>query len=84
MSAFSSDERQLLQDSLQDYFATKYSIERFRELSRPDHPDGFGRAVWHDYAELGWLGVAMPESAGGSGGGSTELAIVMAAAGQTA
>ena len=81
MPAFSSDERQLLQDSLQDYFGAQYSFERYRELSRPDHADGFGRAEWHDYAELGWLGVAIPESAGGSGGGNTELGVVMAASG---
>src|SRR5262245_57107927 len=44
--------------------------------------EGFGRAEWARYAELGWLGVALPEWAGGAGGGMTELAIVMAAAGR--
>jgi alkylation response protein AidB-like acyl-CoA dehydrogenase len=43
--------------------------------------EGFGRAEWARYAELGWLGVALPESAGGAGGGMTELGIVMAGAG---
>ena len=43
---------------------------------------GFGRAEWARYAEQGWLGVALPESAGGAGGGATELGIVMAGAGR--
>ncbi|MGI9422909.1 MAG: acyl-CoA dehydrogenase family protein [Hyphomicrobiaceae bacterium] len=81
MPAFSSDERQLLHDSLRDYFGTKYAFERYRELSRPEHADGFGRTEWQDYADLGWLGVALPESVGGSSGGATELGIVMATAG---
>ena len=81
MAAFSSEERQLLQDSLDGYFQSNYTFERFRELSDPKHPDGFSREAWSEYASLGWLGVALPEDAGGSGGGMTELGIVMAAAG---
>ncbi len=81
MPSFSSDERQLLQDSLQDYFSNKYSFEHFRTLSQPQHSDGYGKSEWKEYAELGWLGVSMPESAGGSAAGMTELGIIMAAAG---
>ena len=81
MPSFSSDERQLLQDSLQDYFSNKYSFEHFRELSKPEHADGYGKTEWKEYAELGWLGVALPEDAGGSDAGLTELGIIMAAAG---
>lgn len=82
MPSFTSDERQLLHDSLQDYFASKYSFEHFRALAATPDGDGFDRRAWADYAELGWLGVAVPEDAGGSAGGITELAIVMAAAGR--
>lgn len=81
MPSFASDERQLLHESLQDYFSNQYAFEHFRALSDPAHPDGYSRDQWREYAELGWLGVAAPESAGGSSGGMTELAIVLAAAG---
>ena len=81
MASFDSDERQLLQESLTDYFRNQYSFEHFRALSAPDHEDGFGRNDWAQYAALGWLGVSLPESAGGSECGMTELAIIMAAAG---
>jgi alkylation response protein AidB-like acyl-CoA dehydrogenase len=81
MPSFTSDERQLLDDSLRDYFKNKYSFEASRKLTNATHADGFDRGAWADYAELGWLGVNLPETAGGSSGGMTELAIVMAAAG---
>jgi alkylation response protein AidB-like acyl-CoA dehydrogenase len=82
MPSFSSEERQLLDDSLQGFLAQGYSFERWKQLARGPEMEGFGRAEWAKYAELGWLGVALPESAGGAGGGMTELGIVMAAAGR--
>ena len=81
MPSFTSDERQLLHDSLQDYFSSKYNFEHFRSISAAVDGDGFDRTAWAEYAELGWLGVSLPEAAGGSSGGMTELGIVMAAAG---
>ncbi len=80
--AFSSEERQLLDDSLRDLLNDKYPYEHFKKLARAADGDGFGRADWATYAEMGWLGIALPETAGGAGGGATELGIVMAAAGR--
>lgn len=81
MPSFSAEERQLLDDSLRGFLAENYSFERWKKLARGPEMEGFGRAEWARYAELGWLGVALPESAGGAGGGMTELGIVMAGAG---
>jgi alkylation response protein AidB-like acyl-CoA dehydrogenase len=81
MSSFSAEERQLLDDSLHAFFTENYSFEHWKKLARGPEMEGFGRTEWARYAELGWLGVALPESAGGAGGGMTELAIVMASAG---
>lgn len=81
MPAFSAEERQLLHDSATEYFVDRYGAERARALTRDEGPDGFGRAEWKTYAELGWLGLMLPETAGGSDGGLTEAAILFAAAG---
>ncbi len=81
MPSFSTDERQLLHDSTRDYFERQYTFANFRTLSASEHPDGFSRAAWKEYAELGWLAVALPEEVGGSNGGLTEQAIVLAGAG---
>ena len=82
MPSFSSDERQLLNDSLQELLADKYAFEHWKKIARSPGSEGFGRAVWAQFAEMGWLGVALPESAGGAGGGMTELGIVMAGTGR--
>jgi alkylation response protein AidB-like acyl-CoA dehydrogenase len=82
MPSFSAEERQQLDDSLQDFLAENYSFERWKKLARGPEMEGFGRAEWARYAELGWLGVALPESAGGAAGGMTELGTVMAGAGR--
>lgn len=82
MPGFDSDERKLLDQSLQDYFTDNYDFEAFKKHMRSDDGPGFNAQAWQQYAEQGWLGVALPESAGGIGGGLTELAIVLAAAGR--
>src|SRR5215510_6085150 len=82
MAIFSADERQLLHDSLNAFLAENYAFERWKKLARGPEMEGFGRAEWARYAELGWLGVALPELVGGAGGGMTELGIVMAGAGR--
>jgi len=82
MPSFSSEERQLLNDSLRDLLADKYTFEHFKKVARAEDGDGFSREDWATYAEMGWLGASLPESAGGAGGGATELGIVMAGAGR--
>ena len=82
MPGFDSDERQLLDQSLQDFFTDTYDFEAFKKHMRAEDGPGFSRTAWSQYAEQGWLGVALPESAGGIGGGMTELGIVLAAAGR--
>ena len=82
MPSFSADERQLLDDSLQGFLSQNYAFEHWKKLARTPGSEGFGRSEWAKYAELGWLGTALPEYAGGAGGGPTELGIVMAGAGR--
>lgn len=46
-------------------------------VTRVSSPDRFDRAVWHDLSgQLEILGLAVPESAGGSGFGAVEQALV--------
>lgn len=82
MPGFDSDERQLLDQSLQDFFTNTYDFEAFKKHMRAQDGPGFNQAAWKQYAEQGWLGVALPEDVGGIGGGVTELAIVLAAGGR--
>src|SRR5262245_15747750 len=82
MPSLSSDERQQLNDSLQELLADKYPFEHWKKIARAPGGEGLGRAEWKEFADMGWLGIALPEAAGGTAGGMTELGIVMAAAGR--
>jgi alkylation response protein AidB-like acyl-CoA dehydrogenase len=40
-------------------------------------PAGFDENVWKEMANLGWMGIAIPEAYGGAGYGSFELAVLL-------
>lgn len=80
MSAFTPEDRSLLADSINRFVDDAYGPERRTAILKSD--EGFGRAEWATYAELGWLGIAIAEEHGGSGGGLAELAVLMRAAGR--
>lgn len=69
-----TDHRAMLRDSVADFTARTPGIARMRKL-RGD-PAEFDRAVWRQMAELGWLGILVPEEHGGMGLGLSEAAIV--------
>jgi alkylation response protein AidB-like acyl-CoA dehydrogenase len=69
-----SDHAALLRDSVADFVARGTTIARVRALR--GNPEEYDRAVWRQMAELGWLGVAIPETYGGMGLGLAEAAIV--------
>jgi alkylation response protein AidB-like acyl-CoA dehydrogenase len=72
-----SDEQQLLQQTVRDFVGRRSSLKRIRTLRDTGDPDGFSRDLWREMAELGWVGIVLPEAHGGLGLCYRELAIVM-------
>jgi alkylation response protein AidB-like acyl-CoA dehydrogenase len=70
-----SDEQSMLRESAQRFVANEYGFEARRKLAASE--DGFSRAHWKRFAELGWLAMALPEEHGGLGGGAVETAVLM-------
>jgi alkylation response protein AidB-like acyl-CoA dehydrogenase len=64
----------LLAQSVEDFVKRGTSLARVRKLR--DDPAEYDRSTWKTMAELGWLGVLVPEAYGGLGLGLTEAAIV--------
>jgi alkylation response protein AidB-like acyl-CoA dehydrogenase len=79
--AFSSDQ-QLLRNAARSVLDERCSPAVVRAAW--DDPRGEGDALWKDLAQLGWLGLALPEAHGGSGLGMVECAIVLEAMGRSA
>ncbi|MGH2789199.1 MAG: acyl-CoA dehydrogenase family protein [Actinomycetota bacterium] len=58
-------EQEELRDGARRFLNEKSDSEQVRALMESD--EGFDEAVWKQMAELGWLGIAIPEDFGGLG-----------------
>lgn len=74
-----TDEQRLLADSARRYVADAHGKHRSGD---PSPATGKAAAAWRDFAELGWLSLAVPEDAGGLGAGPLEGALVCTALGR--
>jgi len=79
--AFSSDQ-QLLRNSARSYLDEHCKPATVRALW--DDPRGVSEAMWKDMAQLGWLGLSLPEVYGGSDLGMVETAILLDELGRAA
>jgi alkylation response protein AidB-like acyl-CoA dehydrogenase len=79
--AFSADQ-QLLKNSARAFLDEHCKPELVRSLF--DDPRGESEAMWKEMAQLGWLGLSLPEDAGGSALGMVETAIVLEEMGRVA
>jgi alkylation response protein AidB-like acyl-CoA dehydrogenase len=71
-----TEELQELRDSVRRFLTDRAPISRVRELMETE--DGIDRAVWEQAgAQLGLLGLAVPEEYGGAGFSFAEQAIVL-------
>jgi alkylation response protein AidB-like acyl-CoA dehydrogenase len=70
-----SDEQKLLRDSAERFVEREYTFQARRALAAGD--EGFSRANWRTFVELGWLGLGLPEAAGGYGGSFVDTAVLM-------
>ena len=72
--AFTEEQTQL-RDSLRRFLTQSYTVERRRAILRAG--SGCDPATWRQFAELGILGLAIPESLGGIGGSAFDALVVM-------
>jgi pimeloyl-CoA dehydrogenase small subunit len=75
-----TEEQRLLRDSVERLLADHYAFDKRR--AHLAEPDGWSRALWAQYAELGLLGLPFAESYGGFGGGPIDVMLVMEAFGR--
>ncbi|MEZ5133390.1 MAG: acyl-CoA dehydrogenase family protein [Mycobacterium sp.] len=70
-----SSEQEMLRDGLGRFLDARYGLETSRAAAKTG--PGWQPEVWRRFAdELGILGVLLPESAGGSGGGPVEAMVI--------
>lgn len=79
MPVLAADERTALVDSVRRLFADKSTEAQVRQVM--ETPQGYDPALWKQLAEMGVVGLAIPEAHGGSGASAVELELVMEEAG---
>jgi len=78
-----TEDQELIAKTVADFAAEKSPLSRVRALRDTADPLGFSRPLWEEMAELGWVGIPLPEAHGGAGLGLAELAVVLEALGRT-
>jgi alkylation response protein AidB-like acyl-CoA dehydrogenase len=77
-----SDDQQALRRAAREFLARECPTALVRETAKT--PDGVPRALYSKMAELGWMGLLVPEGDGGLGLGMLELALVCEELGRAA
>jgi len=73
-------EQKILKSSARDFLKKECPTSVMREMK--DDEKGYPEALWEKMADLGWLGVIIPESYDGTGGNFMDLAIILEAMGE--
>jgi alkylation response protein AidB-like acyl-CoA dehydrogenase len=70
-----SEEQELLQGSARDFLQQECPIRLVRAME--DDEQGYDLSLWKQMADLGWLGLVLPEEHGGAGGTMMDLAVLL-------
>lgn len=73
-------EQQMLSDVVQSFVAKEYTFQTRKGIL--ESSDGWSRNVWSKLAEMGLLGLQVPEEYGGMGSASIEMLLTMTALGR--
>ena len=75
-----SEQQQILDRAAREFLRKECPKELTRQ--RRHGETGFDQKLWRQMADLGWMGVAIAEEHGGSGGDFGDLAVLLEAMGE--
>lgn len=76
-----TEDQKMIKKTARDFVKKELPIERMRKMRESEL--GYDKAVWQQMGELGWLGIALPESVGGFGGGFVDASLIIEQFGAT-
>ena len=77
MALILTEEQMMVRDNARAFLADKAPVAHLRHLRDTRDADGFSRPLWKAFAEMGFCGLLLPESLGGSGLGYVEGGVIM-------
>jgi len=72
-----NEEEQMLKDAAAGFLAEKAPVAALRQLRDERSEHGYDQKLWLEMAEMGWAGIAIPETYGGLGYGYVGLGLVL-------
>lgn len=70
-----SEQQEMLKKTARDFFKTRLPKTLVKELAKD--PKGYQPQMWKEMADLGWVGLVLPEQYGGSDASFLDLAILL-------
>jgi 3-oxocholest-4-en-26-oyl-CoA dehydrogenase beta subunit len=70
-----TEDQELIRSTARELLESRRETAGVRAMA--DDPAGYSAALWKELVELGWTGLALPESHGGVGAGFLELCLVI-------
>lgn len=77
-----NEEQKMLSKTAQDFIRERAPAARIRNFRDSNDEVGFSRELWSEMAELGWLGLQIPERYEGMGLGFFDLSVVLEQSGR--
>jgi isovaleryl-CoA dehydrogenase len=71
-----TDEQRAFVEAIRDFARRECGTREQRDALTDDGREPHNQQVYEQIAELGWLGVSIPEAYGGSGGGAVDLCLL--------
>ena len=70
-----TEDQELIQATARELLSSRHLIANARAME--DDPAGYSTELWKEMVELGWMGLALPESYGGVGAGFLEACLLV-------
>ncbi|MGB8331557.1 MAG: acyl-CoA dehydrogenase family protein [Polyangiales bacterium] len=77
-----NDEQRMLSKTAHSFVRQRAPAARIRTFRDSDDAVGFSRELWSEMAELGWLGLQIPEAYSGLGLGFFDLCVILEESGR--
>ncbi|KIZ39898.1 MULTISPECIES: acyl-CoA dehydrogenase family protein [Rhodopseudomonas] len=77
MALVLNEEQTMLRESARGFIGDNAPVAHLRKLRDDNDATGFSRALWKNFAEMGFSGLLVPDEFGGSGLGCVEAGVVM-------
>jgi len=78
-----TEEQELLREEVRKFLDASCPLEEVRKISEAEGGPGYAPELWKQIAELGWLGLLVPEEHGGAGLGFEDLVVVLEETGRS-